>query len=134
MGQRLQLNPVRRRTGRGKGEGRGRPSGRGTRGGHSGRRGLHRGYLAAQALQERQSDSAAARAVKMEHGERNRTESESVIRIKTQAERSVKALGGDVKNVKHLLEQRTIQFGQFRGMTFKWLLENPPGWVALDET
>lgn len=60
------------------------------------------------------SDSAAARAVKMEHGERNRAESESVIRIKTQAERSVKALGGDVKNVNHLLEQRTIQFGQFR--------------------
>lgn len=60
------------------------------------------------------SDSAAARAVKMEHGERNLAESESVIRIKTQAERSVNALGGDVKNVKHLLGQHTIQFGQFR--------------------
>lgn len=84
------------------------------------------------------SDSAAARAVKTEHRERNRAESESVIRIKTQAERSVNALGGDVKNVKHLLGQHTIQFGQFRGMTFKWLLENAPGWVAFliarDET
>lgn len=60
------------------------------------------------------SDSAAARAVKTEHRERNRAESESVIRIKTQAERSVNALGGDVKNVKHLLGQHTIQFGQFR--------------------
>lgn len=57
------------------------------------------------------SDSAAAGVVKMEHGERNRAESESVIRIKTQAERSVKVLGGDVKNVNHLLGQHTIQFG-----------------------
>lgn len=47
---------MRRGTGRGRGRGRGRerPSGRGTRGGHSGTRGLHRGDLAAQALQERQ--------------------------------------------------------------------------------
>lgn len=59
------------------------------------------------------SDSAAARAVKMEHGERNQAESESVIRIKTQAERSVKVLEGDVKNVNHQLGQHTIQFGQF---------------------
>lgn len=52
-------SPVRRGTGRGRGRGRGRPSGRGTRGGHSGTRGLHRGDLAAQALQERQRNFQA---------------------------------------------------------------------------
>ncbi|XP_062605045.1 uncharacterized protein LOC134266846 [Saccostrea cucullata] len=76
------------------------------------------------------SDSSAARAVKEERREKNRAKCKTVVKVKAEALQAVQRKGGDVTNVTHLLGQYTIQFGQFRGMTFKWLLENAPGWVA----
>lgn len=64
------------------------------------------------------SDSAAARAWKEEHRERNRTESQSVVQVKTWAQQAVKSKGGDESNAKHLLGQYTIQFGQYRYMKY----------------
>lgn len=60
------------------------------------------------------SESSAAKALKEEHRERNRAESQSAIRLRTQAELSVKRKDGDVSNTKHVLGQYTIQFGQYR--------------------
>lgn len=42
----------------------------------------------------------------------------------------LRTLGGDPANTTHLLGQYELQFGQYRGMSFKWLVENSLGYAA----
>jgi hypothetical protein len=39
-------------------------------------------------------------------------------------------LRGDPRNSKHVLGQLILQFGQYQGQNFLWLMENVLGWVA----
>lgn len=75
-------------------------------------------------------DTNAAFQVRQEQRQKDRSEAKSVAVINAQAKAAVTARGGDPSNIRHVLGQYIIQFGQYRGMTFKWLLENAPGWVG----
>lgn len=48
------------------------------------------------------------------------------------ARERVEVLGGPaaVRNYKNVLSQHILQFGKYRGQTFKWVLENDLGWVT----
>ncbi|KAH3890651.1 hypothetical protein DPMN_014736, partial [Dreissena polymorpha] len=59
-----------------------------------------------------------------------RSKAESVTTVKAEAQQLCRQNGGHVANQKHVLGCFKIQFGQFRGMTFKWLLENSPGYAG----
>ena len=50
--------------------------------------------------------------------------------VAKEAARSVLEHGGDTNNVSHVLAMSTLQFGVYRGQTFKWVAENDAGWVA----
>ncbi|KAH3718802.1 hypothetical protein DPMN_061611 [Dreissena polymorpha] len=50
--------------------------------------------------------------------------------VKDEAVELCKQSGGDFKNQKHVMGCFKIEFGQFRGKTFKWLLENSPGYAG----
>ena len=50
--------------------------------------------------------------------------------VKKKAVASVKAKGGDVSKDLHVLGEYELQFGLFKGKTFKWLAENGLGYAA----
>ena len=50
--------------------------------------------------------------------------------VKKKAIASVKAKGGDIGKEVNVLGQYELQFGLFRGKTFKWLLENGLGYAG----
>ncbi|XP_071501526.1 uncharacterized protein [Diadema antillarum] len=50
--------------------------------------------------------------------------------VRTNAVRELKEKGGDERSKLAVLGQYRVQFGQFRGQTFKWLLENALGYCA----
>lgn len=43
---------------------------------------------------------------------------------------SVKRLGGNPNDETHVLGEYIVYFGQYRGKTFKWLVENALGYAA----
>ena len=50
--------------------------------------------------------------------------------VRSDALKSVRAVGGDVKDKKVVLGQYKLQMGMYRGQTFMWVLENDLGWAA----
>jgi hypothetical protein len=52
--------------------------------------------------------------------------------VRGDARKRVVALGGAqaLKHNKNILSQYVLQFGRYRGQTFKWVLENDLGWVT----
>lgn len=50
--------------------------------------------------------------------------------VEAEAAEKLKSEGGDSSNRRQLLSCFGIQFGQYRGKSFKWLLENDLGYVA----
>lgn len=52
--------------------------------------------------------------------------------VSSNARLMVKALGGPaaVKERQNVLAMHVLQFGKYKGQTFKWLLENDLGWVT----
>lgn len=50
--------------------------------------------------------------------------------MEAEAKDRVLAEGGDPQNNRLVLSRSTIQFGQYKGQTFKWLLENDIDYVA----
>ena len=54
----------------------------------------------------------------------------SEVDVKARAAAQLKSLGGDPANNIDLLGQYELQFGVFRGKTFKWLVENGLGYAA----
>lgn len=52
--------------------------------------------------------------------------------VSSNARLRVKALGGPaaVRERQNVLAMHILQFGKYRGQTFKWLLENDLGWVT----
>ncbi|KAL0147534.1 hypothetical protein M9458_057162, partial [Cirrhinus mrigala] len=52
-------------------------------------------------------------------------------RVKEEAIARVVAAGGDPSNHQLVLSESALQFGQYRGKTFKWLLSNDIGYVAM---
>ncbi|XP_070768299.1 uncharacterized protein [Enoplosus armatus] len=51
--------------------------------------------------------------------------------VKAEAEACVLSEGGDPSNDRLLLSRFMIQFGKYKGQTFKWLLENDVGYTAI---
>lgn len=51
-------------------------------------------------------------------------------RVRTNAEAEVRRLGGSVSDELNVLGQYTLQFGIFKGQSFKWLLENGIGYAG----
>jgi hypothetical protein len=54
------------------------------------------------------------------------------ISVRRNARERVLALGGAqaLKHNKNILSQYVLQFGRYRGQSFKWVLENDLGWVT----
>ncbi|KAI7805449.1 hypothetical protein IRJ41_007991 [Triplophysa rosa] len=52
-------------------------------------------------------------------------------RVKEEAMARVAAAGGDTGNRQLVLSESALQFGQYRGKTFKWLLSNDAGYAAM---
>ncbi|XP_016432021.1 uncharacterized protein LOC107758734 [Sinocyclocheilus rhinocerous] len=52
-------------------------------------------------------------------------------RVKEEAIAHVAAAGGDTSNRQLVLSESALQFGQYRGKTFKWLLSNDVGYAAM---
>lgn len=52
-------------------------------------------------------------------------------RVKEEAMDRVKAGGGDPGNNQLVLSESTLQFGQYHGKTFKWVLSNDVGYAAM---
>ncbi|XP_067307650.1 uncharacterized protein [Pseudorasbora parva] len=52
-------------------------------------------------------------------------------RVKEEAIARVAAAGGDSSNHQLVLSESALQFGQYRGKTFKWLLSNDVGYAAM---
>ncbi|XP_036929638.1 uncharacterized protein LOC119005786 isoform X3 [Acanthopagrus latus] len=50
--------------------------------------------------------------------------------VKADAEAHVRSEGGDPSNVRLVLSRFIIQFGKYKGQTFKWLLENDVGYAV----
>ncbi|XP_068425994.1 uncharacterized protein [Clinocottus analis] len=50
--------------------------------------------------------------------------------VKAEAKALVLAQGGDAGNERLVLSRYTIQFGKYKGQSFKWLLENDVGYTA----
>ena len=50
--------------------------------------------------------------------------------VKADAETRVRSEGGDPSNKRLVLSRFIIQFGQYKGQTFKWLLENNVGYAV----
>ncbi|XP_042346323.1 uncharacterized protein LOC121945998 [Plectropomus leopardus] len=50
--------------------------------------------------------------------------------VEAEAKASVVSEGGDPRIERLVLSRFKIQFGQYKGQTFKWLLENDLSWVA----
>uniref|UniRef100_A0A671Y9X0 Pyrin domain-containing protein n=1 Tax=Sparus aurata TaxID=8175 RepID=A0A671Y9X0_SPAAU len=50
--------------------------------------------------------------------------------VKADAEARVRSEGGDPSNKRLVLSRFIIQFGKYKGQTFKWLLENDVGYAA----
>ncbi|KAH3738515.1 uncharacterized protein LOC127851812 [Dreissena polymorpha] len=74
------------------------------------------------------NDSAEVMPIKNQHRENDRSKSLSAVTVRAQAEAVLKKAGGDISNSKHLFGCFELQFGCFRGMSFKWILENSPGY------
>ncbi|KAK3094890.1 hypothetical protein FSP39_007551 [Pinctada imbricata] len=51
-------------------------------------------------------------------------------KVEAEAKKLVKKKGGDVKDHKQVLGQHILQFGQHRGQTFLWMLENGLGYAG----
>lgn len=51
-------------------------------------------------------------------------------RVRRDAAERVAAGGGDPDNGQLVLSESAVQFGQYRGHTFKWLLDNDVGYTA----
>ena len=51
-------------------------------------------------------------------------------RVRSDALERVKAAGGDPDNGQVVLGESEVQFGQYRGQTFRWLLENDVGYTV----
>lgn len=51
-------------------------------------------------------------------------------RVIDQAKERVTAAGGDPADREWLLSQVSVQFGQYQGQTFQWLLENALGYTV----
>ncbi len=52
-------------------------------------------------------------------------------RVKEEAIARVAAAGGDPSNHQLVLSESALQFGQYRGKSFKWLLSNGIGYLAM---
>lgn len=50
--------------------------------------------------------------------------------VEKEARARVVSEGGDPGNPTLVLSRHSIQFGQYQGQTFKWLLENDVGWTT----
>ena len=50
--------------------------------------------------------------------------------VEADAKAHVRAEGGDPSNVRLVLSRFIIQFGKYKGQTFKWLLENYVGYAV----
>ncbi|XP_054478061.1 uncharacterized protein LOC129109937 [Anoplopoma fimbria] len=50
--------------------------------------------------------------------------------VEAEAKACVLSEGGDARNERLVLSRCTIQFGQYKGQSFKWLLENDVGYIA----
>uniref|UniRef100_UPI0037E75ECA uncharacterized protein n=1 Tax=Semicossyphus pulcher TaxID=241346 RepID=UPI0037E75ECA len=50
--------------------------------------------------------------------------------VEAEAKTLVLSEGGDPSNYRLLLSRFTLQFGKYKGQTFKWLLENDVGYAA----
>ncbi|XP_068592432.1 uncharacterized protein [Cebidichthys violaceus] len=50
--------------------------------------------------------------------------------VEAEAKARVLSEGGDARIERLVLSRRTIQFGQYKGQSFKWLLENDVGYTA----
>lgn len=79
--------------------------------------------------------SPAAQAAEREHlahigsGAPFHMQSQDV--IWAEAKRKVAAGGGNPRNDQLVASQNAIQFGQYRGKSFKWLLENDVGYAVM---
>ncbi|XP_070403353.1 uncharacterized protein [Nothobranchius furzeri] len=73
-------------------------------------------------------DSQAAMEVKKERRPWFRASSPE--KVMESAEKSVLRVGGDKSNPIHVLSQCELQFGIFRGQTFKWVAENALGYAG----
>lgn len=51
--------------------------------------------------------------------------------VEAEAKARVRSEGGDLHNDRLILSRCTIQFGKYKGQTFKWLLENDVSFTAL---
>ncbi|XP_076856568.1 uncharacterized protein LOC143510742 [Brachyhypopomus gauderio] len=52
-------------------------------------------------------------------------------RVRDEAKGRVKAGGGDPGNARLVLSESTVQFGQYRGQTFRWLLTHDVGYAMM---
>ncbi|XP_042280651.1 uncharacterized protein LOC121906049 [Thunnus maccoyii] len=50
--------------------------------------------------------------------------------VEAEAKAQIRSEGGDLSNERLVLSRYKIQFGQYRGQPFKWLLENDVGYTA----
>ena len=57
-------------------------------------------------------------------------EKKIVIQVRKQAIKAVKERGGNIADETEVLSEYVLQFGAFRGQTFRWMLENAMGYSA----
>lgn len=76
------------------------------------------------------ADSKAALHVKEENKTRPWSRAVSPERVRESARQAVIFGGGDQSNPLHVLGQHELQFGIFRGQTFKWVAENALGYAG----
>ena len=77
-----------------------------------------------------QSNAAARRVERKNNKEQRPTVTPTAAEMRTQAVTQVRLAGGNATNELWILSQTRIYFGQYRGETFQWLLENCGGYVA----
>ncbi|XP_076876832.1 uncharacterized protein LOC143526077 [Brachyhypopomus gauderio] len=75
-------------------------------------------------------DSKAALCVKEANKKKPWARAISPEKVKDSARRAVLRSGGDPGNAVHVLGQHELQFGVFRGQTFKWVAENALGYAG----
>ncbi|XP_045208403.2 uncharacterized protein LOC123560232 [Mercenaria mercenaria] len=76
------------------------------------------------------ADTTEAISIRSENRGRDYTKALPAAVVRKRAEAAVRRMNGDLNNKIHLLGQFTIQFGQFRNETFKWLVSNSLGYAA----
>ena len=71
-----------------------------------------------------------ARRIKKANKDKSAQTTESAEKVKQQAVAQVQHEGGNPDDETLVLSRYTLQFGQYYGQTFKWLLENALGYAA----